>query len=161
MSAIHIPAEKAIIHYLNTKSSASDHPLHGFTWYEGHGEQDMDALPRGIITVAQGGGPLAHAGIYQCALEILLLADLEGISAQQTRANAITALLNADELDALREVVNKPDEGDDERPAEIQGFGLTGLIQNDPFLSEGRDEEKKQHGIKLAWTVWVYLEEVV
>ena len=127
-------------------------PFDGATWFLGHGNTDLNTLPRIIVTVAQAGGDLSYAGNDLHQVEIVSVSggnDLTG----HARLKALRAITQQDQVPVIVEAISPP-VGTDERI--IQGIGLDGLEYVDQV--EGRDEKKNQHGARLNLNAVAHLE---
>jgi hypothetical protein len=154
MSFLAARLESAICIYLRTV-------LPGFPVYAGHSSEVMESMPRLICTITSGGGPLAYAGIDECAVEIQILApagellsDPDPVATLARISDAIRSALCLDNLASLKAILNAPDEGPDERP--VRGIGLSGLEYGGH--KEGRDPDRALHGVILTYTAWAHLE---
>jgi hypothetical protein len=155
MSLLAIKLENALCGYL--RPLLPDFPL-----YRGHGNDDNDELPRAILTVTSGGGPLLlTAGVDELAVEILCLIAAGEINEEpdpsETLARVADVIRGAfalDNLGTIKAALNTPAVGADVRA--VRGFGLTGLEY--AGHKEGRDAEKAQHGVVLNYTAWAQLE---
>ena len=124
--------------------------------FAGHGTEDMDVLPRVVWTVAGSGGPLVGDGIYECPLEVTVLAPPDRPEVIAALKSALISMLCEAALPTILPVLNAPASGADPRP--VTGFGISALAMEEPGISEGRDAEKNIMGCRLSYRAWCHRE---
>lgn len=144
-------AELALIAYLKTKAPE-------VTWYAGHGTENPTALPRGIVTFAEG--LELCPGVDDLPGEIHLLNHLKKRKPSDPDpvlapvVNKVRGALCEEALPEVLSFINIPEAGADNR--EVKGFGMSGIDYKG--FTEGRDSDHNLHGVVLRYQAVCHLE---
>lgn len=143
--------EAALVAYLAPYLADATSGLHGFTAYVGHRDAKIDQIDRYlVITATNLGGPLAHAGNYDCAVQfkIVTQSDDAGMAVHAPAVLAILSIFGRHRMTTVVDALNAA--------SATLGVSCFELLR-EPGTQEARDPDRREHGTIQPATFCVHL----